>query len=151
MEILSINEGDSLFLSSDIDDWATIMNLGISVIIDLDGGLDIGVPTIPNQMLYIYFPFYDGDLPDLGKLHAVARLGASLVEGGHKVLCHCLMGFNRSALVAGLILVYLGITGEEAVRQLRMERPGTLYNEIFADYLRASQPLSGANTQDMRS
>ncbi len=105
MDLQLLNESGTLFLSSDIDDWPTIETLGISVILDLDGGLDIGVPTIPNQMLYIYFPFNDDHLPDLEKLHAVARLGASLVAAGHKVLCHCLMGFNRSALLAGLILM----------------------------------------------
>jgi len=103
---------------------------------------DIGVPTIPNQMLYIYFPFNDDHLPDLEKLHAVARLGASLVAAGHKVLCHCLMGFNRSALLAGLILVYLGMTGEEVVKLLQSKRAGALYNETFVGYLRSAQPLA---------
>lgn len=142
MDVQLLNESGNLFISSDIDDWPVIKRLGISVIVDLDGGLDIGIPTIPNQMLYIYFPFNDDNLPDLEKLHAVARLGASLVEGGHKVLCHCLMGFNRSALVAGLILVYLGMAGEEVVRQLQVKRAGSLYNAIFADFLRSAHPLT---------
>lgn len=140
MDVVLLNENGNLFLSPDIDDWATIEALGISVIIDLDGDLDLGVPTIPNQMLYIYFPIYDENLPDLIKLHAVARLGASLVEQGHKVLCHCLMGFNRSALVAGLILVYFGMSGEEVVKQLQSKRAGALYNETFADFLRSVEP-----------
>ena len=144
MDVVLLNESGNLFLSPDIDDWATIEAIGISVIIDLDGDLDLGIPTVPNQMLYIYFPIYDENLPDLEKLHAVARLGASLVGQGHKVLCHCLMGFNRSALVAGLMLVYLGMAGEEVVRQLQAKRAGALYNEVFADYLRAARPLTSA-------
>ncbi len=47
--------------------------------IDLEGGLDVGVPTVPNQVLYIYFPILDEDLPDLEKLDALALLGATLV------------------------------------------------------------------------
>jgi len=141
MEILPLNDSGSLYLASDIDDWSAIDALGISVIVDLDGDLDIGVPTIPNHILYIYFPFYDVDLPDLGKLHAVARLGATLVKQGYKVLCHCLMGLNRSALLTGLILVYLGMTGKAAVRHLQSKKSGALYNDIFADYLRKAQPL----------
>ena len=54
----------------------------------------------------------------------VARLAAHLVLGGHRVLAHCCMGFNRSALVAGLILNYLGMSGPEAVTLLRERRPG---------------------------
>lgn len=135
MDIVILNEIDSLFLSPDIDDWDEIRALGISAIIDLDGDLDIGVPTVPNEMLYIYFPIHDTDVPDLVKLHGVARLGASLVDNGQKVLCHCLLGFNRSALVAGLIMVYLGMSGSDVVAQLQQRRAGALYNEEFARYL----------------
>ena len=89
----------------------------------MEGDLDVGVPTVPNQCLYVYFPIEDNDLPDLSKLRAIGRLGASLVESGHRVLAHCGMGFNRSALVAGLILCELGFTGPDAVERLRQRRP----------------------------
>lgn len=145
MDVVLLNENGNLFLSPDIDDWATIEALNISVIVDLDGGLDIGIPTVPNHLLYLYFPMYDEDLPDLSKLHAVARLGATLIEQGHKVLCHCLMGFNRSALVAGLMLVYLGMSGEEVVTHLQSRRAGALYNETFAKYLQALPAMHRAD------
>jgi protein-tyrosine phosphatase len=51
------------------------------------------------------------------------------------VLAHCSMGFNRSALVAGLILTELGYEGAAALDRLRSRRPGALYNERFAEYL----------------
>ncbi len=135
MDIVQLDEKNLLFLSPDIDDWSPLQQGSISVVIDLDGDLDIGVPTVPNHVLYIYFPIYDEDLPDLDKLHAVANLGATLVEKGHKVLTHCRMGFNRSALVAGLILIYLGMTGADVVDLLRLKRPGALFNKVFASYL----------------
>jgi protein-tyrosine phosphatase len=47
------------------------------------------------------------------------------------------MGFNRSALVAGLILCELGYTGPDAVSRLRARRPGALFNDTFADYLKS--------------
>jgi protein-tyrosine phosphatase len=53
------------------------------------------------------------------------------------------MGFNRSALLAGLILVYMGFEGSRAVELLRSRRPGALFNQVFADYLR-SLPAGGA-------
>jgi protein-tyrosine phosphatase len=53
------------------------------------------------------------------------------------------MGFNRSALMAGLILVHLGACcGEDAVVRLRNCRPGALFNQVFAEYL-ASLPAAG--------
>jgi protein-tyrosine phosphatase len=51
------------------------------------------------------------------------------------VLSHCSGGFNRSGLVAGLILNELGVSGAEALARIRARRPGALFNETFADYL----------------
>jgi protein-tyrosine phosphatase len=141
MDIICIDDKGCLYLSPRIDDWRYVEEHGISVVIDLEGELDLGVPTLPNRVLYLYYPIFDEDLPDLPKLHAVARLGASLIEAGHKVLSHCGMGFNRSALVAGLILVHLGLTGEEAFALLRRKRPGALFNDVFAAYLRGITSL----------
>jgi protein-tyrosine phosphatase len=45
------------------------------------------------------------------------------------------MGYNRSAFMAGLILVELGMPGAAAVARLRDRRPGALFNEGFATCL----------------
>jgi protein-tyrosine phosphatase len=143
MNVCCLDEAGCLFLSPRIEDWATIEEHGITVVIDLEGDVDLGIPTMPNHILYLYFPIYDEDLPDMTKLHAVARMAAALVTAGHRVLSHCGMGFNRSALLAGLILVYMGMEGAQAVELLRSRRPGALFNQVFADYLRAL-PAGGA-------
>jgi protein-tyrosine phosphatase len=135
MDLVALDESRQLFLSPAIDDWKPIEENGISAVIDLDGDLDLGIPTVPNHMLYVYFPIFDEDLPDIQKLHAVAKMAARLIENGEKVLAHCGMGLNRSALIAGLILTYLGMKGDEAVDLLRQKRPGALFNEKFAAYL----------------
>src|SRR5438067_10467366 len=131
MEIFQIDEAGHLFIAPDIDDWCPITDRGITAIFDLDGDPDIGIPDLPNQLLYIYFPFDDKDLPDLHRLHELAQLGASLVASGGKVLSHCGMGHNRSALLAGLILTYLGMSGADAVTLIRRKRPGALYNHCY--------------------
>jgi protein-tyrosine phosphatase len=135
MDIVRLDQDGFLYLSPDIDEWSRVEELQISAVIDMDGDLDIGVPTVPNHMLYIYFPIFDEDLPDLEKLHAVARMGAGLIKSGHRVLSHCGMGLNRSALMAGLIMTYLGTKGPEAVELIRRRRPGALFNDNFASYL----------------
>ncbi len=140
---MQLDPDGRLFLSSAIDNWEAIRDSGITAVIDLDGDVDRGVPTAANQMLYVYFPIFDDDLPDLQKLHAVARLAASLVQKGERVLSHCGLGLNRSALVAGLTLTYLGMSGEDAVRLLREKRPGALFNEKFAAYLHSLSSLAG--------
>ena len=139
MDVICLDDAGCLYLSPKIDDWSFVEQHGISVVIDLEGGLDHCIPDIHNHVLYVYFPIFDENLPDMPKLQAVARLGADMVRSGHRVLSHCGMGFNRSALVAGLILVDLGMSGPEAVAQMRSRRPGALFNEVFAEYL-ASLP-----------
>ena len=121
-QVTQVDDAGRLFISPVIHDWDAVSSRGIDTVIDLEGGLDIGVPTVPNQILYVYFPILDEDLPNLEKLDAVATLGATLVGQGHRVLSHCGMGFNRSALVAGLILNRLGMPGPQVVRQPRTRR-----------------------------
>ena len=139
MDVFSVDDDGQLFISAAIDNWDAVCRHGIDVVIDLDGGLDECIPTVPNHCLYVYFPIVDDDqqLPNLIKLRAVARLGASLVAGGHRVLSHCGMGYNRSALVAGLIMIELGMPGAEVVARLRERRPGALFNDGFATFLEA--------------
>ena len=141
MKIFCLDDAGCLFLSPRIEDWKYVEEHGITVVIDLEGDIDRDIPTMPNHILYVYFPIYDEDLPDMAKLHAVARMAASLVAAGHKVLSHCGMGFNRSALLAGLILRYLGMSGPEVVEHLRQRRPGALFNEVFAAYLVSLEEL----------
>jgi protein-tyrosine phosphatase len=137
VELFPIDDEGCLYISGDLDGWDCIAPHGIDVVIDLDGGLDACIPTQTNNCLYIYFPFDDDDqsLPNMTKLHAVASLAAELIRVGHRVLTHCNMGFNRSGLVAGLILTTLGMPGDAAVSRIRARRPGALYNERFAQYL----------------
>ena len=137
MELFQVDDQGLLFISPTITDWGILDRCKVDTVIDLDGGLDDGIPSAPNHLLYIYFPILDSDLPDLAKLHAVTALGATLVRRDHGVLCHCGLGFNRSALVAGLILNQLGMSGREAVERLRARRPGALFNDCFASYLQS--------------
>ncbi len=74
MDIILLDDSGRVALSADIDDWVVIEAAGIDVVIDLDGDLDLGVPTVPNQLLYIYFPIEDDELPDLDKLHLPSKV-----------------------------------------------------------------------------
>src|SRR5262245_9784705 len=128
MDLFQIDDDGRLFIAPALDDWEPVARRGIDVVIDLEGGLDPCIPTVANHCVYVYFPFEDDNeqLPCLTKLRAIARLGAALIADGHRVLSHCGMGFNRSALLAGLILVELGLPGPLALERLRERRPGAL-------------------------
>ena len=135
LDVCQVDDESRHFISPAIHEWEPLQSFKIDTVIDLEGGLDHCIPSVPGQCLYVYFPILDEQLPPIAKLHGIAKLGASLVRDGHVVLSHCGMGFNRSALVAGLILVELGMPGKEVVARLRDRRPGALFNETFAAYL----------------
>lgn len=141
-ELFQVDDDARLFISPAIEDWSDLEAHRIDVVIDLEGGLDECVPTKPGACLYVYFPIFDEDLPDPARLEAVAMMGAFLVRSGHRVLSHCGMGFNRSALIAGRILHHLGMPGDMVVDRLRERRPGALFNETFAEHLRALPPIA---------
>lgn len=52
-----------------------------------------------------------------------------------RVYVMCSQGFNRSALVAGLILREMGAEPADVLRDLRRSRPGSLSNETFVRLL----------------
>jgi hypothetical protein len=133
--LVPVDDEQRLFIAPAIHEWEPLARADVRVVIDLEGGLDHCVPTVPGHVLYVYLPIYDEELPDLGRLHGVARLAAAQYRAGETVLSHCGMGFNRSALVAGLVLVELGWRGAAAVERLRERRPGALFNARFAEYL----------------
>jgi protein-tyrosine phosphatase len=139
MTLYQVDDEARLFISPVIEDWDSVAQHKIDIVIDLEGGLDTCIPTMPGACLYVYFPIYDEQLPDAARLDAVAVMGAHLVRSGHCVLSHCGMGFNRSALVAGRILHQLGMSGPDVVARLRERRPGALFNDVFAEHL-ASLP-----------
>lgn len=132
-----LDDHGKLYLSPAIREWDPVAALGIDTVFDMEGGLDECIPTTPDGCVYVYFPIYDEELPPLSRLDAVGALGAALIRTGHGVLSHCGMGFNRSALVAGMIMHKLGMPGPDIVQRIRERRPGALFNDVFAKYLHA--------------
>ena len=117
----------------------------IDTVIDLEGEIDTCIPCGTNQCLYIYFPINDeeDELPDMVKLRGIARLAATVIADGQRVLARTLRlcrAYNRSAFMAGLILVELGMSGADAVARLRERRPGALFNDGFARCLESLAP-----------
>src|SRR5437867_13377740 len=112
VEFYRLDDDGKLFISPAIREWTPLAELGIDTVIDLDAGLDECIPTTPAGCLYIYFPIYDEDLPQLTRLEAVGNLGAQLIRNGHRVLSHCGMGYNRPALVSRGTLHELALPGQ---------------------------------------
>ena len=137
MDVTPVDDEQRLFVSSHIDDWTAIEAHGITVVVDLEGGIDAGVPSGDGTRLYLYYPFEDESIPDPTMVQPLAAFLAQLYAGGHRVLVHCSMGLNRSPLVAGVVLHHLGWKGCDVVERMRSRRPGALFNEHYSGYLEA--------------
>jgi len=135
MDLFPVDDAGLLYVSPEIIDWRPLVDQKIRLVIDLEETIDADVPTLPNNLIYVYFPFADADLPDLVKLHSLGKLVAEMVRSRRASLIHCSMGLNRSPLMAGIALTYLGMNGPEALKLLREKREGALYNPVFASYL----------------
>ena len=82
ISLIQIDDDARLFISPAINDFEPLAAHEIDTIIDLEGGLDHCIPTAPGQCLYIYFPIYDEELPNLARLDALTTLGATLIRSG---------------------------------------------------------------------
>ena len=125
-----------LFQSSKIrteEDSEFVEDLGVKLVVDLEGGFD---PVMNFLDTYLFWPIHDLPiLPDVDLLVMVCSFIYRQLELGGKVLVHCSQGLNRSGLVCGRVMVMKGMTGVEAIRQIRFKRPGSLWNRVFSKYL----------------
>ena len=73
--LFPIDDERRLYISPAIRDWSHLEPAGVRVVIDLEGGIDHGVPVLPNHTLYLYFPIFDEDLLE-------RAVHATLLRGG---------------------------------------------------------------------
>jgi hypothetical protein len=84
--------------------------------------------------------FDAGEIPDPGRLYAVARYVNECRKTG-RTLVHCQAGLNRSGLIAGLALVLEGMAPADAIAKLRASRsPAVLCNKVFENWLLDQAP-----------
>lgn len=92
-----------------------------------------------NRPLHIMFPFLDeAKLPDIGYLKDIAEFGVNQLDNGKKVMVNCNAGRNRSGLMIGQMLRFMGIVnipGEGPVTTIKKAHPEALQNQTFVDYL----------------
>ena len=128
-----------IYQSGALTEWTPIQNRDISVIFDLEGGLDNVIPRPqPDYLVYVCHPILDGNLPNMDTMWKLAELGANLVKyENRRLLSHCAAGVNRASLMNGLILhkLFPNWSGAKIVETIRRGRPGALTNRNFEEYL----------------
>jgi len=89
----------------------------------------------------LHCPIDDAE-PTRDELQRVRRCSMAIalrLKAGRRVLVTCQMGINRSAFVAAMSMKRLtGWPSEKIISTIRANRQGTLTNEHFVGYIKAS-------------
>ena len=88
-----------------------------------------GVPELSEAvhaagLLYTRFPIADGTVPRGGppELAPLITELAGALEGGERLVIHCVAGLGRTGTVAGCLLRHLGLSPEAALARLSKVR-----------------------------
>ena len=107
--------------------------LSKAVVVDCAGDMPAPLRAATGLWLANVFQDVDGWPMHFGRLQANAERAARALQEGAATDAYmmCTHGMNRSGLAAGLVLRALGVNGNEAVRLIRLARPGALSNDTF--------------------
>lgn len=107
-------------------DLAALKSVGVSHVISLtvlplpDGHLD------EHDITSIHIPMPDMLAPSLGEVERFVEKLSPLVEVGRKVAVHCGAGLGRTGTMLACYLVSRGMSAEDAMREVRRRRPGSI-------------------------
>jgi ADP-ribosylglycohydrolase/protein-tyrosine phosphatase len=134
------------------EDLAVIKAWGATAVLNLltDTEMrELGVPQLEDPvtqrgMDYFHLPIEDGGVPDGEAENRWSEIGACLrdyLKQGHNVLIHCKGGLGRTGTMAARLLVELGSSSKEAVKEVRNARPGAIENSLQEQYIHRQLPV----------
>ena len=99
---------------------------GIKAIISLTG-----TPLIPSIVSKLGFDYMHAHISGSAspvQLHDIVQFVEEKNARGEAVLVHCGEGKGRTGMVLAAYLVYHGASTDEAIKQVRAKRPGSIEN-----------------------
>lgn len=113
-----------------VDNLAGLREAGIAAIVSLtEDPLEIA-PLREFGMDYFHLPIEDFSAPTQQQVLEAVQLMQANVDRGTGVLVHCRAGIGRTGTILACFLVHSGMGAEEAIREVRRLRPGSV--EVYA-------------------
>ena len=128
-----------------VKSWGATAWLNLQTITEM---LDLKVEDLEEAVKgsgirYYRLPIEDGGIPDSTFEKSWETAGAQLREEllrGGKILIHCKGGMGRSGMIAARLIVELGAAmSEEAIRWVRVSRPGAIETRAQERYVLAGK------------
>ena len=107
-------------------DVAALRSAGVTRIMSLTLRPLSGEYLERHGIANIHIPMADMTAPCPDEVQRFVDQLTALVEGGHKVAVHCGAGLGRTGTMLACYLVACGLSADEAVRQIRRRRPGSV-------------------------
>lgn len=128
-----------------IQDWGAcaVVTLIESFEFDLLGVPDLGTGIQERGIAWLHVPIVDVQPPGQPFEAAwpdVARKIREWISSGRRVLVHCRGGLGRAGTVAACILIELGYSPADAIRQVRQVRPHAIEAAAQARYVMRFKP-----------
>ena len=96
----------------------------------------LGEAVRDRHMEWVHLPIRDRSAPDAAFEEAWIEVGESLrarLRAGFNILVHCMGGLGRAGTIASRLLVELGWTPSDAIREVRRVRPGAIETDDQED------------------
>jgi ADP-ribosyl-[dinitrogen reductase] hydrolase len=115
---------------------------------------NLGYEVCRRHMQWLHLPIadYSPPGPDFERAwKAEGRRLQDLLGAGFDILVHCKGGLGRAGTVAARILVEAAMTADDAIRQVRLRRPGAIETEEQERHIRKLNLADGAGDRFDRS
>ena len=118
------------------EDLAALRRAGVRRIISLTTTpLDDGLLSL-NRIAGLHIPMADLTAPTMEQADAFVEALSKFVASGEKVAVHCGAGLGRTGTMLACYLVSTGLDADEAIREVRKRRPGSVESPAQEDAVR---------------